>query len=84
MMWGGGYGGGFSILGMALTVVFWVAIVVGVVLLIRWLVQGTHASSAGGAVPGGGPRALDIAAERYAKGEITKEQFDQIKRDLGG
>jgi putative membrane protein len=69
---------------MALMVVFWVAIVVGVVLLIRWLVQGTHASSPGGAVPGGGARALDIAAERYAKSEITKEQFDQIKRDLGG
>ncbi len=28
--------------------------------------------------------ALDIARERYARGEISREQFEQIKRDITG
>ena len=30
-----------------------------------------------------GDKSLEILKERYAKGEITKEQFDSMKKDLG-
>jgi len=55
--------------------VFWGAVIVGMVLAIRWLVS-----------QGGAPRrtdaAVDILRQRYARGEINKEEFDAKKRDL--
>jgi putative membrane protein len=62
-------------LGMALMMlVFWGVVVAGIVLGIRWFVsQGTPARS---------DSALDILRQRYARGEIGKEEFDAKKRDL--
>ena len=50
--------------------------------LVVWRVMTpiNHGSSASRSMGRGD--ALDIAKKRYARGEISKEQFDQIKKDL--
>jgi putative membrane protein len=62
---------------MLFMVVFWSLIIALVIwLIVRATRHGTD---------GGGPErrtSLDIARERYAKGEITKEQYEQLKKDL--
>lgn len=73
----GAWGPGFGFLGMVIMMLFWVLIIVGVVLVIRWLLnQGTRNSS------GTEENALDVLKRRYARGEIDKETFDAMKRDL--
>jgi putative membrane protein len=77
----GGYGGyGFNPIGMIFSFVFWALIIGGVVLLVVWLARNTGRTALG---TSGGESPLEILKARYAKGEITKEQFDAIKRDLG-
>jgi len=59
---------------MLFMMVFWVLVIAGLVLGIRWLVtQGRDSRS---------DTALDILRQRYARGEINKEEFDTKKRDL--
>jgi putative membrane protein len=57
-------------------ILFWGA-VVGVIV---WAV--IKLSRREGTTPGSKVSPLDIAQERYARGEITKAEFDQIKKDL--
>jgi putative membrane protein len=57
---------------------FWIAILaVGGWLIYRWA-----SGSKGGRFTIGKQDPLTIARERYAKGEITREQFEQLRNDL--
>lgn len=58
---------------------FWVLILVGGVLLVLWLLRQSRPAEPGSP---SGPRPLAILDERYAKGELTKEQFEQMRHDL--
>jgi putative membrane protein len=76
-MMGGGYGMGWF--GSILMIAFWIAVIVGIVLLIRWLIISTRTTSHG---MSSGESALEILKKRYARGEINKEEFEEKKRDL--
>jgi putative membrane protein len=71
-MWHDGFGW-FSF-GWLWMILFW-GIIIG---LIVWAI--TRFSKRDGSESRN--NALDIAKERYAKGEISKEEFDQLKKDL--
>lgn len=69
-----GNDGGWGIMMMF----FWLIILVVVtIVVLRLLREHNHHV---GNVQKSDP--LDIVKERYAKGEITKEQFEQLKKDL--
>lgn len=69
MHYGFGYGGMFM----------WIIFLIVVGFLIYFIVQ---AQKAKGPTPTQAETPLDILRKRYAKGEISKEDFDRMKRDL--
>jgi putative membrane protein len=74
----GGWGMGWF--GMIFMIIFWGLIIVGLVSLIRWLIQNT--SSKGRSGVSMGSKATDILKERYARGEINLDEFESMKKDL--
>jgi len=77
-MWGGGWHGWFF--GPMMMIVFIAVVVLVVVLVVRWL--GGPGHSAGSHGPSG-KAPLDILKERFARGEIDKEEFEERRRSLG-
>jgi uncharacterized membrane protein len=66
-----------SILVTALALVLLIGGLVSIVFLTRRMAQPSHTDR-----PLMEP--LEIARQRYARGEISKEEFDQLRHDLDG
>jgi putative membrane protein len=55
-------------------ILFWLLIVVAIVVVVRWLMgQGKESRS---------DSALEMLRQRYARGEISREEFESRKKEL--
>jgi putative membrane protein len=81
MMWGFGWGWP-GMLWMGFGGLFWI-VIVGLVIwaLVRWLGE---RSTSDRQPPVGGPAALEILQQRYARGEIDAVTFEQMRERLMG
>jgi putative membrane protein len=77
MMWNGfeGMGWGWIGLGVVHMLLFWALVILGIAALVRAL-------SGGGRSDTPSSDAMEILKARYARGEVTREQFEQMKRDI--
>jgi len=79
MMNNGYYGGmgGFGFLGFLFMILWWAFIIALVIAAIKWLTHGSRGSR------GAGEKSpMEILQERYAKGEITKDEYQEIRKEL--
>jgi putative membrane protein len=61
------------------SILFWVLIIAGVVFITRWFLERGRNKEGSGV---NGDSALAILEKRYAKGEIDRETFEQMKKDI--
>ena len=76
--------GGLGWIGMILGLVITIGVIVGLVILVVWAVRRMSSNTSQPSshnLPEQSAR--DIAQVRYAKGEITREEYQQILSDLG-
>jgi len=72
-------GWGMGISGMLFMFIFWGLVILGVVFLVKWIFGSVQKNID---IPPTNSKALEILQERYARGEIDKDEFEARKQDL--
>ncbi len=57
--------------------IFWIAVIVGVIFLVRWVVQQSRPVE--GKIE---ESSFELLKRRYARGEIDRKEFEQKKKDI--
>jgi len=81
----GGYGYGGYAFGL-IHMIFWVVVLIALVVAVVWLVRSmmTGGPAAGSHSPLRRSPGLDVLEERYARGEINRDEYLEKKRDIQG
>jgi putative membrane protein len=85
MMWPwhmGYWGWGGMLFGGILMLLFWGGIITIGVLVIRAISRTNQSGGKSDYLLSQGRDSLEILKERYARGELTREQYQEIKHDL--
>ncbi len=81
-MHGFGFGWGGMILGGLMMLLFWGVIIALIVLAFRALSRSGQTTPLAGSPGETRDQALEILRERYARGEITKDEYTTMRQDL--
>jgi len=81
-MMGGGMMSGFGFGGL-IGLIFNLVIIIGIVILVVWAVKRFTGSSVSGNQTSGSQSPREILQARYARGEINRDQYQQMLQDLG-
>ena len=74
-----GFGMGFGGFGFLFMAIFWIGIIAAAIWLLSNLFPKNNTTDT---TNGDGETAVSILQKRYARGEINKEQFEQMRHEL--
>jgi putative membrane protein len=77
-----GFGMGFGFIGLLLMLLFWGGLIFLAVWLVRVIFSSNSNNNSFSPRSSNGENALEILAQRYARGEITREQYEIMKQDI--